>query len=423
MKVQFDGALGYRQLSHYDKKGRAHYVTNWYHKSDITLQPIHCTENQREMFYYAAYDFRRKYVYEALSLTSLREAAPLSRYSYPRGCDFPPFEAKPSLAFGAVYTKRLPNIAKKYANHYMESRPSDTFVNRGLLFDDYACPARDYIQNDYYRIENVRIDVNHEKFNRHGVVLLPVWVVSYTHNRKPFKAFVNGENGTVSCLVHLDSSVMSQFYALMGAGIGWGFVKLLVSGTLQSTQKPTYMPWDQALNLAHQYPAETALFAGFLGCTCGVSWGKWLTGRREFQWESHGELRNTERTRNRSWARDPYWQGQLNQFFRDKESSWQEESAEKNERWKEQRQQENQAHADATGNWRDMDEYQILGLVRDPHPTSREISRAFRSQAHRWHPDHNMQQSEEIQADCQERFKQIMSAYSILRKNAKARRL
>ena len=63
----------------------------------------------------------------------------------------------------------------------------------------------------------------------------------------------------------------------------------------------------------------------------------------------------------------------------------------------------------------DEEDYEVMGLVSSPPPTSSAIKTAFRRQCLKWHPDKQQDKSEEERAQCQERFQRICLAHERLR--------
>lgn len=58
------------------------------------------------------------------------------------------------------------------------------------------------------------------------------------------------------------------------------------------------------------------------------------------------------------------------------------------------------------------DYYEILGVSRDA--SSEDISKAYKKLALKWHPDRHVNDSEEKKKECEENFKEVSEAYSVL---------
>jgi hypothetical protein len=396
LNVEFRGGLGYT-TSYTNKDGHRRTKTKWYYKNNIQISSAVALANRKEMYYYAGYDFRRKYVIQAMAGTPLKDAEPMSHRSHPRNLKIFPFETKPSLAFSTVEEERVVKMGEKVANSYLRSRPSDKFESESLFaLYRFACPAEDWEQPDSFSVTSLRTTISGAKFHDSGVVYLPVYVVSYTRNHKQFRAFVNGATGSVGGLVHINSSDAALVFSGIGAFFGCGLATVLVR-----SGGPIMAGWG-------------VMASAFLGAQFGI----WLAGYRESQWEKEREQQLREEERNRRWLKDGLWQRKL-EFFRHNESRRRRGARRGTEESPRSSQFSRSPPPPPPRNWKHLDDYQILGLAKQPAPSVKEISGAFRTNAHRWHPDHNMQLSEEKRKECSDRFQRIMSAYAKLRRGAR----
>ena len=410
----FTGVLIYRRRETYtDSNGKSHsrIVEDEYVCPDIPFAQHVGADLWNTTYVYAGFEYRHEYVEDALlrcmSAQRLSKAVRLNQAAADVTAGVGAFSMKPSFAFARMYPE-LKRHAGSAAMKMMRTGQIDhlqyQYRGFGLLWGlwGYACPAKDWMQPDDRRVDAVTYDLDGARLCEHGVVLLPAWIVEYTHGGEPFRAFVGGIDGRVAGLPHLGK----QDATWRGGTAGFVF-----GGLTALAAKPM--------------APLVLLSMPFAGMLLGASIGYGMAAMRQRGWEEAGRKRKRDAEQNAQWQAQAFWQAEVRRvLMRDGGASRRSRFDRKREQQQQQQQQQRRqgwssgAQAEETG-WRHLDDYALLKLARSPPPTAAMVAAAYRREAMKWHPDHHMNSSAAEQHENKERFQKINDAYGRLRRQAK----
>ena len=355
LDVSFTGIVGYDENDEY-----AH--------ENIHCPPVQLGANTGAVSaVYAGFSYRRLFLRQALAggLTEeiLQTAVASTRLppdGLPAGAVLDEFEMKPSFAFNERLMERLPEVAHHEAESLMRteevreltfSRPSPDGV--AAVSEVSIQPSDCSRPPDYDRVEEVSFELKEQRLHDKGVVLLPVWAIEYTCLGQRYRGFVSG------------------LPPRPGGGLD---DKPIVAGMSHIN------PWSP-------------------------SGGRTADAAR--MWSTIGAMRFEEKETNVDWRVQRYWLDEVARVMPDEQ--------------KPKGKQNTGARSRAFksflpgGGKVDEEDYEVMGLVSSPPPTSSAIKTAFRRQCLKWHPDKQQDKSEEERAQCQERFQRICLAHERLR--------
>lgn len=185
---------------------------------------------------------------------------------------------------------------------------------------------------------------------------------------------------------------------------------------------------------------DAAPAMGALGATAsavtGAALGYAMASERRASWDTAGENRKKEETKNEAWPAQEFWQAEVRRVLSSSGGSGGEGSGSEGFRRARQQQQQQppKQEADWTGtsspnasgaasadaaSWREMDDYELLGVRRGEPLTPAALATAYRREAMRWHPDHNQQLSGAELKECEARFQQLNESYGRVRRSLK----
>lgn len=438
---QFTGVLTYKRNEvWYDVNGKRHTrrARDEYYRQAIPFagrRPIGA-DTAALAAVYAGFEYRTKYAEPAAtgSLTeeALSRAVPLTEAEAPAFTGVGAFAMKPSYAFARVQA-RLVRHALEEATATLHSAACDRLEFHGGGFYP-ACPSKDWQQPDSRHVRDVEFELEGARLHDRGVCLTPLWVVEYTYGGEPFRCFVGGVHANVTGITHL----LSRDATVRGAAVGTA-VGLLASLALK----------------APIAAAEATLGGALVGGLAGYL----MAMQRASSWADDGRRLRRDEQDNVAWRTQNYWQEEVRRVMRKggpsagasssssfssrfgrrgsasqqrrRQQQEQEEEKEQGRQQKQQgrqqkqqgqqqRQQQRSAPAPPSGGWRQLDDYDLLGVRRTPPPTAAELASAYRREAMRWHPDHNQLKPAAEVDDCEARFKQLNEAYGRLRRAAVA---
>ena len=205
------------------------------------------------------------------------------------------------------------------------------------------------------------------------MVLLPAWIVEYTHGGEPFRAFVGGIDGRVAGLPHLGK----QDATWRGGTAGFVF-----GGLTALAAKPM--------------APLVLLSMPFAGMLLGASIGYGMAACGKEDGRKRAASASAMRSRMHSGKRKPFGRPRCaasscamavhrgaRALIASASSSSSSSSSSGGRGWS------SGAQAEETG-WRHLDDYALLKLARSPPPTAAMVAAAYRREAMKWHPDHHM---------------------------------
>jgi len=389
------------------KRNRTKHVDYVHHDIPFAREKPLNASNPEVMGVYAGFDFRRTYVEQAALLdastvnekTLMAMATPLTTASSPASTGVGAFAMKPSFAFRKVW-EGLNREAHRAANQEMNTPAVRSLKFRrtsgysGLFGTDVACPATDWQKPGSTSVRSVKYELSSARLHERGVLMLPIWVVDYSYAGEPYRCFVSGLNGRVGGITHL----LTQDAIVRGGGLGLMFG--LGVGLVSQIGNPTS-------------PDPFWVLAGPpIGAIVGALGGYFMAAQRAATWEREGTRRADDEKHNRSWQVQAFWQNEVKRvMFGDASGDGASDHQQQMDRELDELNQQQKSRQLQMEDWREMDDYALLGLVRSPPPSSvsaaeeqqLQISAAFRREAMRWHPDHNQFMPEWELAEAEER--------------------
>ena len=149
------------------------------------------------------------------------------------------------------------------------------------------------------------------------------------------------------------------------------------------------------------------------GAAIGGLTGYLMAMSRQASWESEGRRRQRDAEDNRMWEAQQFWQAEVRRVMQGQRAS---RFGSQQQRQRQRDRASQEARPRST-----VDDFGLLGLERTPPPTAAEVASAYRREAMKWHPDHNLHLPASELAECEEHFKALNEAHGRLRREARAR--
>lgn len=428
LEVSFTGVISYDDLPGVE-----------YARPDIRCDPMRLDAGHgKTTAVYAGFDFRRKYVRQALppdlSEELLEGAVPYTELTGPifrdlearqmAGAGVEAFQMKPGFAYIHRIEERLPPLAQQLAQaklaavlrgeeHGCAGLPTPgREQHQQLAFREVgegasgrsvvpAAEPPDMPSHRRARVADLQLAFDGARLHDRGVVVLPLWAVEYDYLGQPFRAFVSAltdatPTPAVSGVHHHPPWVLPA--ALTGGALAGG-----------------------ALG-ASAFGGELLLSGG--GAAVGgaaAMVGAYADAMLQFRkWRALGELRRREEGANVKWKVHRKWIDEVERVL-----AWQMPQWMRNEEERRKQRQKKRAGAGAGAGSSSCGlgpvtskDYELLGFkASGSDACAVSIGAAFRAQCLVWHPDRQAAglSADEVDA-CTRRLQQLVEAHARLRR-------
>lgn len=436
LEVNFTGVISYDDLPGVE-----------YARPGISCEPLRLDAGHgRTTAVYAGFDFRRKYVRQALppdlSEELLEAAVPYTELTGPifrdlearrtAGAGVEAFQVKPGFAYVHRIEERLPLLAQQLAQAKLatvlrgEERdcaglptpareplkfrqvgegeaPSDpsSYPRCARAGGRSVVPAAEQHNMPAHRrtrVDDVTVEFDGARLHDKGVLVLPLWAVEYDFLGQPFRAFVSAltdatPTPAVSGVHHHPPWVLPA--ALTGG--------VLAGGVLGAS----------ALGGGLLLSGGGAAVGGAAAMV-----GAYADAMFQFRrWRALGELRRREEGANVKWKVHRKWIDEVERVLAWQMPAWMRQEEERRKNRRQKRSGAAASNACALGPVTGKD-YELLGFRasgRDACAVS--VGAAFRAQCLVWHPDTQAAGLCAEEADvCTRRLQQLVEAHARLRR-------
>ncbi|GBG34314.1 Chaperone protein dnaJ 72 [Hondaea fermentalgiana] len=367
LETRLDGAIGYTVK--YEIRGRQLERTDWYVRQNIILENMRLPTSSRLMQVLASLHEPRNIVNMAMLGTNLeRDLRVFEDERQGKPYLVQEVSMRPSFALYKILAN-LERQAEERATDFLLENPTGHFVEvrEGFFARDGGAGIRpeDHERRpDKARIRHLFTRLYEPVLCK--LVYLPAYVINYKVSNAPYIAVVNGVDGRLA--------------GIRGQGMDW--------------QR------RNAENLRHIDTQQNARFPIEPRC-----------------WRNHTLGAGHDPRDRRDTSFDPryassWWSSTQQGGFSQNSSQGHNHEGKS----KQNTSNAKRVVADSSYSWSRLDDFQILGIARIPPPSASDISRAFREEAKKHHPDMHMHRSEEDRLEFTARFRRIRQAFVALRR-------